>query len=134
MRSTSLKHEAAIISARQRRKQWHDGVPWYCAICHKRAGTEIHHIAGRNSKRCDLYEHAFNWLSVCQICHTEYDKESPALIVCAAKLMTDAGLPDDMHEFDLERLQSLRAGRRFAFSLKELDTAVEQLEMMRSGL
>ena len=134
MRTTSLKYEKEIIDAQRRRKAWHNGEPWYCRICHKRPGIEVHHIAGRNAKRCDLYEHPFNWLSLCGPCHVEYDKESPALIVCAAKLMADHQLPEDMREFDLERLKALRSGRRFAFTLAELQQACDQLEMMRRSL
>lgn len=95
-----------------------------CQVCRRCIACEVHHIAGRNAAARDSvagrYEQQKNWLAVCRPCHVLVDKESPALMACAAKLLAA--------ELDLRHLQDLRPGRRFALSISELEQACDNLK------
>ena len=100
-----------------------------CQVCDLRRAEEVHHIAGRNAAARDSvasrYEDQKNWLAVCRACHLIVDKESPAYMACAAKLL--AG------ELDLRHLQNLKAGRRFAISMADLEASCDNLRQWRGG-
>ena len=101
-----------------------------CQVCRRSLAVEVHHIAGRNaSARDDIaarYEDPKNWLAVCRPCHIRVDKETPALVACAAKMMS-GGL-------DLNFLKDLRSGRRFSFDLADLHQALDDLEATQGTL
>ena len=73
-----------------------------CAICYYRFHTyshfsvprmavEIHHMAGRDAKRCDVFERPENWLALCRQCHQEQTDRPTTMAdeAWAAKKMTD---------------------------------------------
>lgn len=92
-----------------------------CAICayQRHVGTipprqvrpavEVHHLAGRNAKACDKYEHPRNWLSVCRLHHDMATDDSigTAGICAAAKAFVDP------KQYDPEWLLQIRP-KRFA--------------------
>ena len=105
-----------------------------CEVCQKHKATEVHHIAGRNAAASDAifsrYENEKNWLAICGAfqngCHELIDKQSPAVWACAAKL--------EQQKLDIDFLRSLRSGRRFAFTMSELEQAADDLEQWRLTL
>ena len=126
MKKKADKHKARNLQDARRRAAWLIGKS--CAICGCRA-SEIHHIAGRNAKAknsngLNNYEDARNWLPICNTftglgCHEKYDKESPAVTVCAAKMRRG--------ELDLEFLKGLRPGRRFAITSIDIANRMQEL-------
>ena len=128
MKRQSSKHAKRNRDYARQRQNWLIGKR--CAVCNRYWATEVHHIAGRNAKARDsvaaMYEDPRNWLPVCGAfyndCHGRVDKESPALLACAAKMRRG--------ELDIIFLRSLRPGRRFSFALSELHQALDDLEAM----
>ena len=129
MKRQNTRHAKRNKDYARQRQEWLIGKR--CAVCKRYWATEVHHIAGRNAKARDsvakMYEDTRNWLPVCGAfhndCHGRCDKESPALLACAAKMRRG--------ELDIIFLRSLRAGRRFAFTLSELHQAMDDLEAMQ---
>ena len=129
MDRTGKKYKARNKKSAQARAEYIYGK--LCAVCRCHPATECHHLAGRNAKARDevaaQYEHPANWLPVCgsfgRGCHEMVDKETPALMACAAKL--------EMGELDIRHLQKLKAGRKFAINLSELHQALDDLQTWR---
>ena len=129
MKRQNNKHAKRNRDYARQRQNWLIGKR--CAVCNRYWATEVHHIAGRNAKARDsvaaMYEDTRNWLPVCGAfyndCHGRVDKESPALLACAAKMRRG--------ELDIIFLRSLRPGRRFSFALSELHQALDDLEAMQ---
>ena len=129
MNRTSNRHRSRNRAHAKCRAEYLAGKP--CAVCRKVPATEVHHIAGRNASArnaiAECYEDLRNWLPVCgsfqNNCHERIDKESPAMWSCAAKMQ--------MAELDLSFLRRIRMGRRFSFTLAELEQAADDLEAWR---
>lgn len=106
LKRRSPKHAEANDAAREARDAYRCTHP-VCMLCEwrwhenesfekPRLSTEVHHIAGRDAKRCDVFEVAANWLPICRECHERVTNHAvqTAWQVWEAKLFCDPETAD----------------------------------------